>query len=491
MKKAETPRLLRTLMQITGIFAVIFLFSCDKDDPPEPAPADAVASFQYAISETNFMEVAFTNYSQNAESYSWNFGDANTSTDENPVHVYAEPGNYDVVLTATNSANKSHTFSRTIEIKDPDVALVLLAGETSKTWKLYRVDQSMGVGPSVDDPYNWWSLTNDGSRPCVYEHEFTFLRDGTYEFEHNGGFWGEAWKEGLNNTCFEATPANMVNANGDDVSAWLNRTHSFEYNPATGMVTIIGEGAWIGLPKTATDGEVSVPQQEVSFRVDITEHDGYDLMVVRFLYPGDEDVHWRFNYVNYSDASLEPDLVTETAVVPPLGKITPTEMFITFAADDAAEKATIDVVPSGSTVDFGVDDPLDATAAKVGQFNRTDAQYQELQFRAAPEPKDILFDNFTEAKVDIYIPADTDFTTGMKRKIVLGFADQSHTPEWWTGHTQFELEGDDVVLGAWETYTFDLTDVKVREDIDMIFLQIGDGGHTTTGTFFVRNLIFN
>ena len=34
-------------------------------------------------------------------SYSWNFGDNNTSEEENPIHIYTEEGNYEVCLTLT------------------------------------------------------------------------------------------------------------------------------------------------------------------------------------------------------------------------------------------------------------------------------------------------------------------------------------------------------------------------------------------------------
>ena len=35
--------------------------------------------------------------------YLWDFGDGTTSTEEDPVHIYASPGIYTVTLTATNS----------------------------------------------------------------------------------------------------------------------------------------------------------------------------------------------------------------------------------------------------------------------------------------------------------------------------------------------------------------------------------------------------
>ena len=47
-------------------------------------------------------EVKFTNLSQDAQSYSWNFGDMSIGSEKNPTHVYKKSGNYIVDLRAHN-----------------------------------------------------------------------------------------------------------------------------------------------------------------------------------------------------------------------------------------------------------------------------------------------------------------------------------------------------------------------------------------------------
>ncbi|MCB0755131.1 MAG: T9SS type A sorting domain-containing protein, partial [Flavobacteriales bacterium] len=49
----------------------------------------------------------FTNQSEFGDSYLWDFGDNTTSTDENPVHVYAVDGIYSVSLTVTNECGET------------------------------------------------------------------------------------------------------------------------------------------------------------------------------------------------------------------------------------------------------------------------------------------------------------------------------------------------------------------------------------------------
>lgn len=480
-------------MKLILIFAMVGMLgmftACDDDDDDTTA-GNPFADFEYAVSEENPLEVAFTNKSTNSENYLWDFGDGETSTEENPVHEYAESGTYEVVLTATNADDVSTDVKKTLSIGSN-----LLADDDSKTWKLYREETSMGVGPNAEEARSYWSLENDGSRPCVYKHEFTFHIDGTFEFNDNGVFWGEeAVFEGTDvvGTCFEPNADNMINSEGDDVSAWLSGTHEYDYDADAGQITLNGEGAWMGMPQLGTSGESIVPEESTTFNVSIEEHEGYDLMIISYEY---EELYWDFTYVSYSDPSLEPELVEDAEEFgEDLEDITPDEIFLTFASRDEGDMATIDTIDSGSSVEFGVDDPTDETADKVGAFTRTEGvQYQELQFRASPDPKDIQFDNFTTAKIDVYIPDDLDFDgTDLQKHMVFGLADMSQTEEWWTSPEQYVVEGDDLVVGEWTTYTFDLSNTEVlnRDDLDLLYLGLGGGGHEVGATFYVRNLTF-
>lgn len=58
-----------------------------------------IASFTQNITE---MSASFTNTSSYGTSYLWNFDDGITSTDQNPVHNYAQNGTYHVSLVVTN-----------------------------------------------------------------------------------------------------------------------------------------------------------------------------------------------------------------------------------------------------------------------------------------------------------------------------------------------------------------------------------------------------
>ncbi len=490
MKK--TTKLFKWAFMLFAVVGMIAFYSCEKDEEPEPELP--VATFQYEISEDNFLQVIFLNFSQNAVSYQWNFGDGETSTEENPTHTYADVGEYEVVLTASNAEGATATFSQTIQITDPDQALALLAGTTQKTWKLYRVESSMGVGPDLDDPRGWWALFNDGARPCVYYHEFTFHRNGDYVFDDKGYMWGETgvFHEDFENQCIEAVPSNMVGPDGQDLSAWLGDTHAFEFNPSTNMVTLTGHGAWIGLVKVGTEGEVSEPQNSVSFKINITEHDGFDLMIVQFIY--DWGV-WEFSYASYSDPSLEPEVVEEPDEVEDLPPYTPDEFFNTFASTDPVDVQYLIPTESDVTITVGVEDPADPDAAPVGEYHRGTNMFADLKFQME---FNIQFDNFSTVSIDVYLPSDNDYSGGLNQSVQIWIADMHTTQNFWESWVQFVDPGDELPLDEWVTLTYDLAEPSEgsegtpldRTDLDTVGLTIGGSNHDQDAVFYIRNFIF-
>jgi hypothetical protein len=85
----------RTILLGLSICSLALVTSCGKEDE-DPKP---VAEFSYVA---DGLQVTFTNESENATSYVWDFGDGSaTSTVESPTHTYADFGTFTVVLEAT------------------------------------------------------------------------------------------------------------------------------------------------------------------------------------------------------------------------------------------------------------------------------------------------------------------------------------------------------------------------------------------------------
>ena len=68
--------------------------------------SDVTASFSES---TNDLVVSFTDASTNNDTWSWDFGDGNTSTMQNPIHTYANNGTYTVCLIASSACDADTT----------------------------------------------------------------------------------------------------------------------------------------------------------------------------------------------------------------------------------------------------------------------------------------------------------------------------------------------------------------------------------------------
>ena len=107
------------MLKVLALFSLIFLLqSCnDNDETNEILPK---ANFTF-VSSDGTGRVDFTNLSENAVSYAWNFGDTTTSTLQNPTHHYAEGGNYEVELKAYDSANNVDIIILTVNVADIEI----------------------------------------------------------------------------------------------------------------------------------------------------------------------------------------------------------------------------------------------------------------------------------------------------------------------------------------------------------------------------------
>jgi PKD repeat protein len=83
---------------------------------------------------TTGQAATFTNSSTNALTYLWDFGDGDTSTLMNPVHIYAMSGTYNVCLIATNGSCGADTTCTTVTVCIPSTASFTTTEDSTHTW---------------------------------------------------------------------------------------------------------------------------------------------------------------------------------------------------------------------------------------------------------------------------------------------------------------------------------------------------------------------
>lgn len=300
---------LKNLMILAVLLATGATISCTEDDGMTDLE-DPIASFQFEVNTEDFLQVTFSNFSQNATSYSWDFGDASdANTEESPVYTYGEAGSYTVTLTATNDDGESVEKSETVLITDPLAAQRTLVGDNGKSWRLLA-DVSGGeypieVGPT-DRSQIWFAvgLNEDVCvRECIFDDTWTFNTDGTYDYENNGDFFGEngIWPDDVEGSCFDTSAAGAYTGkDGQDLSAWNSGTHDFEYNSTTSILTITG--GFIGLSKVGTSAEHTEPQTSVTYKVIKLVDADVDTLVLETELT-DAGGYWSFALVSYDNES--------------------------------------------------------------------------------------------------------------------------------------------------------------------------------------------
>jgi hypothetical protein len=176
--------------ELTLLLFAIFLVTSCSDEIDRPVFPISATIFHSVVGK----QVAFTALTHSAVSWSWDFGDGKTSTEENPVHVYEQGGYYNAILTATDDAGgvASDTVNLALDLS----AINYLTGNPNepgykgKTWKMsashspYDILANSDVNLSLFDPDITSLPAGTFSAylglPETYDDEFTFNIDGNY-----------------------------------------------------------------------------------------------------------------------------------------------------------------------------------------------------------------------------------------------------------------------------------------------------------------------
>ncbi|MDQ3192465.1 MAG: PKD domain-containing protein [Bacteroidota bacterium] len=134
------------------------------------------ANFSVSI---DLLDVQFNNITENADSYKWDFGDGNTSEEENPEHTYSDAGTFTVTLTVENSCGESiKTKVLNLSCPSPDAdfgysisGLTIEFNNRSERAGEYKWDFGDGNFSEESDP------TYTYSNPGIYTVELIVIND--------------------------------------------------------------------------------------------------------------------------------------------------------------------------------------------------------------------------------------------------------------------------------------------------------------------------
>lgn len=94
-------------------------------------------------------QIKFYNFSQNAESFNWDFGDGTSSEEYDPNHTFTETGSFIVTLTAISSNGNISTYQLEVIV----VETTFLAVVVKEKDEGYFIS---GIKVSIYNSYNDW-----------------------------------------------------------------------------------------------------------------------------------------------------------------------------------------------------------------------------------------------------------------------------------------------------------------------------------------------
>ncbi len=152
----------------------------------EDSMPDCSAYFFYDMDSSDAFTFDFYNYSDVQDSsviYAWNFGDGTISSDENPVHTYADSGQFVVTLTIT-TASCTSTYDEYIWVGDDwnwypeDCAALFFADYAVAGYEVNFTDLSWeGQSPII----NWTWDFGDGTGSNVQNPSHIYSQSGEYD----------------------------------------------------------------------------------------------------------------------------------------------------------------------------------------------------------------------------------------------------------------------------------------------------------------------
>lgn len=206
--KRNGRMILKKIIRMAGVafFAAAMFSACSEEAP--------LVDFYFEVRGDTAI---FNSKAIHADTYAWDFGDGQTFDEPDPIHIYENPGDYEVTLTVTGKGGQD-SQTKVVTIVPNSPYDLLTGGPDNTEGKVWRISRTISSGDAIFTPideelghvylpmYN--NVLEDLGLGEEYEDEFIFYPDGTYKHnvKNGGGMTGYRYASNNGLEVIKTTP---------------------------------------------------------------------------------------------------------------------------------------------------------------------------------------------------------------------------------------------------------------------------------------------
>ncbi|MFT3746951.1 MAG: PKD domain-containing protein [Agriterribacter sp.] len=241
------------------------------------------------------LTVNFQNTTPNTTNWKWDFGDGETSTQQNPTHEYQKPGNYSVTLTVTSATGCEATITKAnfVSITPATISISNLPQGGCRPLAVSPVATATSPDGIASYSWNW----GDGNTSTGANPSHSYANVGIYNvvltITTNGGCIQNIPRtvtvgDAPSFVDFSATPLTLscssdtvrFTANAPDANQWIwyfgdgdtsilaNPAHVFQDTGKITVTLIAGNNGCRAVPVSKADF-ITIPAPVAKFKADI------------------------------------------------------------------------------------------------------------------------------------------------------------------------------------------------------------------------------
>lgn len=260
-----------TFTKMVIIFGFISFLSCNIEDDSmtNTKPVAAFKINESIVDEGSPIVFTDLSFDQNGSilSWKWDFGNSETSTEQSPIYIYPNVGDYEVTLTVTDDAGttNANTFSKQISVIEPSTASI----NPTTLWVYNLPYSSTNSSIAVSDEGTVY-LTTDGKSSDLTrgDHNIFAVKNGNLS-------WGYITDEVVRSSPAIADDGTVYvgDYNGDLVAFNSDGSQKWKVD--------LGKRVKYSSPAIAADGTIYVGMEDDD--------------ILHAVNPGDGTIKWSFS----------------------------------------------------------------------------------------------------------------------------------------------------------------------------------------------------